>query len=213
MITTTSANNSPILIVANAVSGGGAEKSMLALHSKLIEKSFDSYFLALNYNDQKHLETTNVISLNRKWRSGIKETLLNFLEFKNIIKKICPKIVILNCELPELYGSFLFLRNCRVICVEHTSNPWYRRKYIGIIVRSILKLKKIEWVTVVSNQKKIWLGDLNPKYIPNPFIKNKSCKADKHQPPSLTFIGGLKTNKRAEWVIKAGLNQKLKDSL
>ena len=53
MITTTSANNSPILIVANAVSGGGAEKSMLALHSKLIEKSFDSYFLALNYKNKR----------------------------------------------------------------------------------------------------------------------------------------------------------------
>ena len=196
--------NSPkIIIVSNALSGGGAEKSMVALHKSFLEKGINSNLVALNQST-KFQKISFSYSLGRNWKSGVIHTWKNFLEFRELVKTMNPDMLILNCELPELYGVMLMTRK-RLICVEHTSKPWAGKKILGFVVRFTLKIKRAEWVTVINEQQKIWISGQKPTYIPNPFISQVTKKRKRGQDAGLTFIGSLKPNKRPDWVIETGL--------
>jgi hypothetical protein len=80
---------------------------------------------------------------------------------------------------------------------------------LGFFVRGLLRIKKIEWVTVSQGKNSIWLSKEIPRYIPNPFIEVKGNINQVSSELSLNFIGGLKKNKRPEWVILAGLKNGL----
>jgi hypothetical protein len=192
-----------IAIVSNAITGGGAEKSMLALHQSFLKNGLKSNLIALNQsvNPQTILHVTE---LNRKWKSGVINTWSNYLDFKKLIKNINPGVLILNCELPELYAAILN-HKCKRICVEHTTKPWKKKRLLGIFVRSLLRFKKVEWVTVVSTQEKIWHGGSVQAFLPNPYTYELSANRASEKNMTLTFLGGLKSNKNPEWVIEAGL--------
>jgi len=194
-------------IVSNAISGGGAEKSMLALHQSFLKSGMKSNLIALNQSINPQT-VPHVTELNRKWKSGLINTWINYLDFKKIVKTIDPGILILNCELPELYGAMLS-HKCKIICVEHTTKPWNGKKILGIFVRLLLRFKKVDWVTVVNTQEKIWHGGPVVAYLPNPFINHFSESRPAEKNSVLTFVGGLKPNKHPEWVIKTGLALKL----
>jgi hypothetical protein len=204
MKTTNNGNFEPVIIISNALSGGGAEKSMLALHQEFMKTGINCYLIALNESSSTQ-ELHNTKVLNRKWGGNLKDTIFNFLKFKALIRELNPKVIIANCELSELYVSLLYFYKTRIICVEHTSKPWNKKKSLGVFVRILLKIKKIEWITVNSNREKIWLGKKNPKYIANPYIDLSSVPKYALNELSLVFIGGLKDNKRPEWVIEAGI--------
>ena len=196
-----------LAIVSNSISGGGAEKSMMMLHESLLNSGVKSNLIALNKStDQKIIPF--VIELSRKWRSGPISTWCNFLEFRKSIKVINPDILILNCELPELYGALLIFKG-ELICVEHTTKPWSGKLLLGVIIRLLLKSKKAEWVTVVKNQKKVWIGGAVVAHVPNPYVDRLSKNKATGQESTLTFIGGLKRNKHPEWVIETGLELNL----
>jgi len=194
-------------IVSNAISGGGAEKSMLALHQSFLKSGMKSYLIALNQSINPQT-VPHVTELNRKWKSGLINTWINYLDFKKIVKTIDPDILILNCELPELYGAMLSYK-CQIICVEHTTKPWIGKEILGIFVRFLLRFKKVDWVTVVDTQEKIWHGKPINAYLPNPFIDHFSESRPTEKNLILTFVGGLKPNKHPEWVIKTGLSLEL----
>ena len=197
-----------IAIVANATSGGGAEKSMMAIHEEFLKAGLESNFVALNKNLPIN-GVPKVTILNRRWKSGVRYTINNYFDFKKIIRSINPKILILNCELPEMFGSLINFRG-QIICVEHTTFPWYKKRNLGKIVRLILRIKKVQWVTVIKDSKKIWFGKSAISYIPNPYVSLSKTNNLSSQPPSLAFIGGMKKNKRPEWVIEAGIKSDLK---
>ena len=89
-----------IAIVSNATSGGGAEKSMMALHEEFLKAGLKSNFVALNRNLPIN-SLPKVTILNRQWKSGVRSTINNYFEFKKTIRSIDPQILILNCELPR----------------------------------------------------------------------------------------------------------------
>jgi glycosyltransferase involved in cell wall biosynthesis len=194
-------------IVSNAISGGGAEKSMLALHQSFLKSGMKSNLIALNQSINPQT-VPYVTELNRNWRSGLIGTWCNYLDFKKLIKTINPDVLILNCELPELYGAILS-HKCKIICVEHTTKPWHGKKFLGIFVRLLLRIKKVDWVTVVNSQEKIWHGKPVIAHLPNPFINHLSESRPTEKNSVLTFVGGLKPNKHPEWVIKTGLSLEL----
>ena len=105
-----------IAIVSNATSGGGAEKSMMALHEEFLRAGLESNFVALNKNLPIN-DVPKVTVLNRRWKSGVRATVNNYFDFKKTIRSIDPQILILNCELPELFGSLINF-NGQIICVE-----------------------------------------------------------------------------------------------
>lgn len=200
-------SNYSLAIVSNSISGGGAEKSMMAIHKFLIDIGVRSNLIALNLSpDSKTIPF--VIELRRKWKSGPISTWTNFLEFRKSIKIINPDLLILNCELPELYGALLRYKG-KIICVEHTSKPWAGKFLLGAITRSILKIKRSEWVTVIDKKRKVWMGGVVVAHIPNPYHERLSKNRPTGQESTLTFIGGLKQNKHPEWVIETGLELNL----
>jgi len=192
-----------IAIVSNAIAGGGAEKSMLALHQSFLKNGLKSNLIALNQSVNPQT-IPHVTELNRKWKSGVINTWSNYLDFKKLIKDINPGVLILNCELPELYGAMLN-HKCNRICVEHTTKPWKKKRLLGVFVRSLLRFKKVDWVTVVSTQEKIWQGGSVQAFLPNPYTCELSANRASEKNITLTFLGGLKSNKNPEWVIEAGL--------
>ena len=196
-----------IAIVSNATSGGGAEKSMMALHEEFLRAGLESNFVALNKNLPIN-DVPKVTVLNRRWKSGVRATVNNYFDFKKTIRSIDPQILILNCELPELFGSLINF-NGQIICVEHTTFPWHKKRNLGKVVRVMLRIKKVRWVTVIKDNKKIWIGKNAIAYIPNPYVPVSKTNNLLPQPPSLVFIGGMKKNKRPEWVIEAGIKSDL----
>lgn len=200
--------NEPVVIISNSLSGGGAEKSMEALHNELIKEGVLTYLVALNKSTPIK-NTANLVMLDRKWKDGIRSTVLNFLDFKNAIEKINPKTILVNCELPELYISLIKSSNKRIICVEHTTYPWFQKRFLGKVVRILLSIRKVEWITVIKGSDKIWFGNNAICYIPNPFLPESNTRRVLQRKPSLVFIGGMKDNKRPEWVIEAGLQNDL----
>jgi glycosyltransferase involved in cell wall biosynthesis len=194
-----------VLIIANSTSGGGAESTMLRLHSKFTENGITSIFLALNESGVPVSNHQDIIELNRPWKSNILVTIAKFNEFKKLLKNITSDCVLVNCELPELFVALTQKLNSRIIFVEHTSRPWHGRRILGCVIRFILNFRKSDWITVNSNQKNIWGTFRRATYIPNA-IRLKDLNFDKSsklQIKGLVYLGRLRGEKRPGWIIQA----------
>ena len=194
-----------VLFVTNSLSGGGAERSINILTNELHRKGFGVGVIAINSSgpDLIHLKS-DLFELNRPHRSGLIETILAWIKFQILIIKIRPHILVLNCELPELFGALTVFKQ-KIICVEHTTNEnaWKNRKKIGLLVRLLLIMRKVEWVKV-SEHIQIWPQNKRPQSI----IKNPFFVAENSLPlfsgivKRLVFIGRLTDHKDPSLVIK-----------
>jgi glycosyltransferase involved in cell wall biosynthesis len=206
-------NFAKVLFVVISTSGGGAENSMMAITSELRKKGFDFQLCAIN-GDKTSLdllsEKDGISILGRRWDGGISDTAKTLFDFKKLVRDLHPEVVIANCELPELFVAITPLSKSRIAIVEHTTNPWAGRKVMGMTVRTILKLRKVYWVTVSSDAKPIWFGSRKPHYIANPISVAKNSPSSNIREQSAVFIGRLRAEKRPDWLIssavKAGLS-------
>ena len=187
-----------ILFVTNSLSGGGAERSINILANELYSNGFNVGVIAINSSnsDLIHLNC-NLFELDRPHRSGLFKTTLAWLKFQLIIIRIRPHILVLNCELPELFGAFtIFIQ--KLICVQHTDyqNIWQNRRRIGLLVRLLLIIRKVEWVKV-SQHIQIWPQNKRPlSVIKNPlFVAENSFPLFSGKVKRLVFIGRLANEK------------------
>jgi glycosyltransferase involved in cell wall biosynthesis len=191
-----------ISIVTNSVSGGGAEKAMNILGNELHKRGFDISIIAINKSIFSLSEIgCNLSEIKRNWNGGIFDTVSSWLKFKNVIKNLKSDLLILNCDLPEFFGSIL-VRKTKIICVEHSQYPWRTRPLFGKIIRVILRFKKVTWVAV-SNHLSIWPNGLKPdKVIPNPISENTSIlPMSGDLIKRLVFIGRLSWEKNPQEII------------
>lgn len=195
-----------ILFVVNSLEGGGAENSIRHLTRKLVSNGVPVFLCALNKSEFDSIENrySHEYVLNRKWEDGIIKTLRSIQEFRTLILELKPEIIIANCELPELFVALSSPLKSGIIGVEHTSNPWDGRQILGTVVRLILKIRRANWVTVSSNQQKIWNGSNFPQYIANP-INADDISHVSNYPRKVVFIGRLRPEKRPEWAIASAL--------
>jgi glycosyltransferase involved in cell wall biosynthesis len=195
-----------ILFVVNALSGGGAEASALSVATTLSKHGSDIEVIALNESgSDRKLNSDKIRVIHRNWNDGLFSTLSAFTAFIWQVKKMRPGIVVLHCELPELFCALIPLKRMKFIVVEHTSNPWAGRKFLGRFVRNILKLRKSVWVTVSSDAKPIWQGNRLPIHIPNPIALPDLAKSSTGQEKRATFIGRLRVEKRPDWLISSAV--------
>jgi glycosyltransferase involved in cell wall biosynthesis len=144
-----------VVIVTNSLSGGGAERSMNLLANQLFHLDFPVSLIAINSGDRDLVELNcPVFQLNRPYRGSFLRTISSLLKFLLIILKIKPDYVILNCNIPELFGIFI-PKYYKIIVVEHYFLPWSTRNFMGLIVRRFLKKKVWLWVRV-SDHFKVW---------------------------------------------------------
>ena len=195
------------LIVTNSLSGGGAESSMRLINNHLHRSGADSTLLALNKTEGSRTGAAE-IELGRKWKSGPVQTMSNFIDFYRILKAQKPDSIVVNCELPELYVAFAPIKITRLICVEHTTQPWAGRKVLGIIVRTVLFIRKSTWVTVNKSQMTIWPLRTIGIHIPNP-VAVPHLDKKKYVTPEFVFVGRLRKEKGVEIILQAVSEAKL----
>lgn len=190
-----------VMIISNSVSGGGAEISMMRLFDVLRELHPFIEVCAINEDGITNVLIDRVTIIGRKWGSGLKGTIKCFRDFRSHLLLSKPDILIVNCELPELYVAFSAPTGTRIIAVEHTSRPWEGRKILGILVRLILKARSTKWVTVSREESLIWPYSIKPKFIPNSHIESEKTVVNK--PSDLVFVGRMNKGKHPEIAAEA----------
>jgi glycosyltransferase involved in cell wall biosynthesis len=195
-----------VAIVTNSLSGGGAERSMNLIANALNEKNQQVFLLAINDGPEDLIKLrVPVIEIKRKWKGSIGNSILSSIRFVREIRRIRPDIAIINCDLPELFSFFIPL-SVKLICVEHTTNPWRGRRTLGFIVRTYLHLRRTTWVRV-SNHINPWPKSLKFQVvIPNPLPLFLESRASESKKPirRLVFIGRLSAEKNPMVLIEIG---------
>jgi glycosyltransferase involved in cell wall biosynthesis len=193
-----------VMIVTNALTGGGAERSMNLICNELTSRGWPVALIPINASllDQVVLKC-EVFPLNRKWKDGIKGTAAALSMFNQIVKSWQPDTIVLNCDLPELFGSLLFGKK-QLVAIEHSSHPWNQRPLLGKIVRRLLKLRNVNWI-VVSNHLKIWPTYDEPYgVLQNPLTQVSEIRKEENENAikRLVYIGRLSIEKRPEIALK-----------
>ena len=192
------------MIVTNSLTGGGAERSMNLVANELSKRGFTVSLVPINSGPPDRVAPScEVLELHRQWKGGLLNTLEAILRFNRIVKSWKPDVMILNCDLPELFGAVLFGKH-KLVVLEHASNPWASRVLIGRLVRKILGLRNTVWVAV-SSHLTIWPHKSKPAAIlQNPIILSDTFQS--YMPGDrikrLVFIGRLSPEKRPELALE-----------
>jgi glycosyltransferase involved in cell wall biosynthesis len=202
-----------ISIVTNSLGGGGAEHSMNLLTNELADRGYSVTLVPIN-NGVKELAPIRgqIISLNRERESSVIQTLKILFEFKRKINSLHSDFVVLNCDLPELFGLFLS-RRMNLIVVEHANPAWSTRQKLGRIVR-ILHFMKNSTFVAVSDHLRVWPTTRLPKAVTHnilPKVEGSIVETSSQEQVSrLVYIGRLaKVQKRPHWLIEISRRTKL----
>ena len=197
-----------IMIVTNSLTGGGAERSMNLVANELWGRGLSVALVPINAGPSDQVvPVCEVFPLQRQWRGGFRETISSLWKFNQIVRSWKPNVIVLNCDLPELFGAFLFSRR-KLVVVEHATRPWATRSYFGHLVRWVLRSRATTWVAV-SSHLKIW----PQKQIPTAILVNSIWNTESNldlvhhvgkgvQVNRLLFIGRLAREKRPDWVLQ-----------
>jgi len=198
-----------VVIVTNSLAGGGAERSMNLVANKLSELGIEIYLLVINAGGLDLVEPKcSVISLDRPWRGGIFPTIRAFIKFQKALNEIRPTHIILNCDLPELFGA-LSATGAKIIGVAHIEIPFGSRRLLGRALRLALKVRGVTWVAV-SKHLTIWPGQSLPDYVvENPIqiesLKKEYLPGNTSTARRIYFIGRLTQQKRPDIAIEVAL--------
>ena len=199
------------MIVTNSLTGGGAERSMNLVANELTKRGWPVALVPINSGPSDLvIPTCEVFPLERKWQSGTLETFRSIVKFNQLVNSWKPDLIILNCDLPELFGSML-VRKSQLIVLEHASNPWMNRIFLGRKIRLILKLRKTTWIAV-SSHLSIWPNEMKPSAVlQNPIaLSAKSIPLlQSEQIKRLIFVGRLSPEKRPGWFMEICKRTKL----
>jgi glycosyltransferase involved in cell wall biosynthesis len=195
------------MIVTNSLTGGGAERSMNLAANELIRRGWPVALVPINSSapDQVAPEC-EVFPIERQWKGSLVGTLVALRKFSKIVKYWNPEIIILNCDLPELFGATLFSKR-KFVVIEHADRPWITRIFLGRVTRKLLEIRNTKWVAV-SNHFAIWPGMRIPDAVlPNAIRDMNMLRQSTSQilPVNalqrLVFIGRLAPQKRPDWLI------------
>jgi glycosyltransferase involved in cell wall biosynthesis len=198
------------MIVTNSLTGGGAERSMNLLCNELHSRGWSISLVPINAGlPDQVVPACEVFPLDREWRGSLFNTVVAIKRFNLTIRKWNPDIIVLNCDLPELFGAILLSRRC-LVAIEHVNRPWISRVILGKIIRKILKARGVIWVAV-SSHLTIWPGTKLPNLvlqnsisIKEPLVVNESKNNQMVDIARLIFIGRLAPQKRPDWFLKIG---------
>lgn len=186
------------MVVTNSLSGGGAERSMNLVCNELTRRKWTVSLVPINSSPpDKVIPNCEIFQLGREWQGGIIKTILAIRAFNCTVKFWKPDVIVLNCDLPELFGAMLIGKH-NLVVLEHASNPWGQRVLLGKIVRKILEVRKTNWAAV-SSHLTIWPGKKKPIVcLYNPLISMSSRNLQNQCQPlnRLAFIGRLSSEKR-----------------
>ena len=183
-----------ILIVTNSLTGGGAERSMNILANALHARGEEVQVIAINASQSDLVELAcKFTCLDRPHPAGLKDTFEAFRKFYELVIQLKPDHIVLNCDLPEVFGALLPQR-FNLTLVEHSQRPFGTRKFLGLIIRIVLLIRKIDCVRVASHFD-IWcMPKVFAEVIPNalPIAKFPPHLSPKQSTTSrLVYVGRL----------------------
>jgi len=192
------------MVVTNSLTGGGAERSMNLVSNELDRRGWKVSLVPINSSaEDQVIPICEIFPLRRQWKGGVIPTFLAYIKFNQIVRTWKPDVIVLNCDLPELFGALTFGRNCFVV-LEHASVPWGHRPLLGRAVRQILDMRKTIW-TAVSTHLNVWPTSEEPyAVLENPIvpISNIQAIASQGKIKRLVFIGRLSSEKRPELALE-----------
>jgi glycosyltransferase involved in cell wall biosynthesis len=194
------------LFITNSLSGGGAERAINIAVNELSKKEISVGLLVINDGPQDlYAPKVPTFEIKRKWQGGLFSLLFAFIKTYWLMIRLRPKVLILNCDLPEFIGALLF-GPWKLVVVEHATKPWSNRLALGKLIRRILLIRRSSWV-VVSDHLKPWLSEnLKTEHIPNAIFEQNESKivpiVSGSQIKRLVFIGRLtKASKQPQWML------------
>jgi GalNAc-alpha-(1->4)-GalNAc-alpha-(1->3)-diNAcBac-PP-undecaprenol alpha-1,4-N-acetyl-D-galactosaminyltransferase len=193
-----------VMIVTNSLSGGGAERSMNLICNELSSRGWVISLVPINSSSEDQVvPKCTVFALNRPWQSGLFRTLNSMWRFNQVVGNWKPDVIVLNCDLPELFGATVLGRQ-NLVVLEHSSSPWFQRQALGKVVRKILVFRLATWATV-SSHLSIWSTNEKPAAVlQNPItteIINKP-RIVGDEISRLLYVGRLSREKRPEFALK-----------
>ena len=199
-----------VMIVTNSLTGGGAERAMNLACNELTQRGWPVSLVPINSGPPDQvIPACEVFPLERQWRGSMIGTLTAMWRFRRIVNNWEPDVIVLNCDLPELFGATLFSRRCLVV-VEHADRPWKTRIMFGRIIRRLLQLRHSKWAAV-SSHFPIWPNSLTPDTVlPNsilmsrPTVNATTELTRTKEVKRLIFIGRLAPQKRPDWLLTIG---------
>jgi glycosyltransferase involved in cell wall biosynthesis len=199
-----------VMIVTNSLTGGGAERSMNLVCNELTRRKWTVSLVPINEGaSDRVIPKCEVFELKRDWQGGLVKTLIAFLAFNRVVRSWKPDLIVLNCDLPELFGALL-LKKQKFVVIEHASNPWGGRTDLGKVVRKILKFRKAKWAAV-SSHLTIWPEMSEPgACLPNPLMPASRTDFQNITLNRLVFVGRLSPEKRPINAIEIAKESKYK---
>lgn len=193
-----------VMIVTNSLSGGGAERSMNLICNELSSRGWTISLVPINSSSEDQVvPKCTVFALNRQWQSGLFSTLNSMWRFNQVVRNWKPDVIVLNCDLPELFGATVHGRQ-NLVVIEHASSPWFQRKALGKVIRKILVFRSATWATV-SSHLSIWSTREKPAAVlQNPItteITNR-FRIVGEEISRLLYVGRLSREKRPEFALK-----------
>lgn len=193
-----------ILIVTNSPGGGGAERAMHLLANILHDHGFPIVVVQVNKEGKDSVELrSGVHNLGRDHKSGALSLLIAISRFRRCVQCYKPRVLVLNCDLPELLALFL-PSDIPLIVVEHANPAWSTRKLLGRLVRFLHNRRNTTFIAV-SDHLKIWPKMLAPSSVnENLVLTDNDFKVKSSGPiKRLLFVGRLASiQKRPEVVLE-----------
>lgn len=194
-----------VIFVTNSLSGGGAERAMNLASNELSRRDWEIGLIPINRSLPDLIEPIGeVFPLGRKWRGGLVDTVLSYFRFNTVIRSWNPDIVVLTCDLPELFGAFLLAKK-QLVVVEESSFPWGTRKLFGRAIRKLLQIRGAKTVAA-SSHLQIWpkqnQADVVIQNAITPSKANQISGAKGSRVARLNFIGRLSSEKRPDWFLE-----------
>lgn len=188
-----------IAIITNSLTGGGAERAMNTLARELTK--FPEFRVALIPINSGPLDLIDpnceIFPVNRTWRGTITNSLVSFFRFQMILFHFKPKVVLLNCDLPEFFFSLAASR-AKIFVVDHSTKSWINHPKLGKLVWRLLRPRTTAVVRVSS---RIQLRNPRPKQdlvILNPLPSEVKVPKIPEISPSeikLFFVGRISSEK------------------
>ena len=195
-----------VMFVTNSPSGGGAERATNILVNALHEQNVKVSLTTINSSGPDLvIPTCETFQINRTWQGGPISVLFAYLRFRKVVNSWKPSHLVLECDLPEFFGSFI-KGNYQKIVVLQSSKPWITRLKFGELIRKRLQNQNVLWVAV-SNHFNVWHFDSEPdEVISNPLILSNLDTVIQNQLNKsisrILYIGRLSDEKQPDWILE-----------
>jgi glycosyltransferase involved in cell wall biosynthesis len=200
-----------VLFVTNAVGGGGAESAVMALASGLTEIGLKVAVTPLRLSPDSHdmkgpEEPFLLFPLGKVPGTGIKGQLSAQARFLELLRRLSPRVVHVNCESSEALVALSHLAAATsLVATEHQLRPWNHRPRIGTVVRRRLRGQGVNWV-VPREGVHVWGQDCPATVIPNALGSSIAPRVFPSGPPGrrrVIVVSSLIRLKRIDMVIRS----------